>query len=144
MQTFLLSSLRPVIWENPLYVRDWVPAVLNAALSSDTQFLASQLVMDYSLLVGIDDNSNQLIVGVIGNDAGGERFPRARTMVLSYVTKPPRLRLKSQTARSNSSGRMKEYALLITATSTMSLQGKCRVMHQRTLMNLRNLSQMES
>ncbi len=66
MQTFLLSSLRPVIWENPLYVRDWVPAVLNAALSSDTQFLASQLVMDYSLLVGIDDNSNQLIVGVIG------------------------------------------------------------------------------
>jgi 1-phosphatidylinositol-3-phosphate 5-kinase len=50
-----------------LYVRDLAPSVLNAALKSDTQFLASQLVMDYSLLVGIDDDTNQLIVGIIGN-----------------------------------------------------------------------------
>ncbi len=53
-------------WDNPLYVRGYSQSVLNKALSADTQFLASQLVMDYSLLVGIDDDNNQLIVGLIG------------------------------------------------------------------------------
>ncbi|KAK4018626.1 hypothetical protein OUZ56_000672 [Daphnia magna] len=52
-------------WDNPLYVRGYSQSVLNKALSADTQFLASQLVMDYSLLVGIDDENNQLIVGLI-------------------------------------------------------------------------------
>lgn len=56
-----------VIWDNPLYVRGYSQGVLNKALNADTQFLASQLVMDYSLLVGIDDETNQLIVGLIGN-----------------------------------------------------------------------------
>jgi len=56
-----------VIWDNPLYVRGYSQSVLNKALNADTQFLASQLVMDYSLLVGIDDETNQLIVGLIGN-----------------------------------------------------------------------------
>lgn len=55
-----------VTWDNPLYVRGYSQSVLNKALSADTQFLASQLVMDYSLLVGIDDENNQLIVGLIG------------------------------------------------------------------------------
>lgn len=55
-----------VIWDNPLYVRGHSQSVLNKALNADTQFLASQLVMDYSLLVGIDEENNQLIVGLIG------------------------------------------------------------------------------
>jgi 1-phosphatidylinositol-3-phosphate 5-kinase len=55
-----------VIWETPLYVRGYSQGVLNKALQGDTQFLASQSVMDYSLLVGIDDETNQLIVGLIG------------------------------------------------------------------------------
>ena len=54
-------------WDNPLYVRGYSQSVLNKALNADTQFLASQLVMDYSLLVGIDDDNNQLIVGLIGS-----------------------------------------------------------------------------
>ena len=44
-----------MIWETPLYVRGYSQGVLNKALNGDTQFLSSQLVMDYSLLVGIDD-----------------------------------------------------------------------------------------
>lgn len=55
-----------VIFDNPLYIRGHSQSVLNKALNADTQFLASQLVMDYSLLVGIDDETNQLIVGLIG------------------------------------------------------------------------------
>lgn len=56
-----------VISENPLYIRGHSQTVLNEALNSDTEFLASQLVMDYSLLVGIDEETSQLIVGIIGN-----------------------------------------------------------------------------
>ena len=55
-----------MILETPLYVRGYSQGVLNKALNGDTQFLSSQLVMDYSLLVGIDDETNQLIVGLIG------------------------------------------------------------------------------
>lgn len=55
-----------MIWDNPLYIRGYSQSVLNKALSADTEFLASQLVMDYSLLVGIDEENNQLIVGLIG------------------------------------------------------------------------------
>ena len=62
----LTNFFSAVIWDNPLYVRGYSQSVLNKALNADTQFLASQLVMDYSLLVGIDDETNQLIVGLIG------------------------------------------------------------------------------
>jgi hypothetical protein len=40
--------------------------VLTQAISSDTQFLASQSVMDYSLLVGLDKERRELVVGIIG------------------------------------------------------------------------------
>jgi len=40
--------------------------VLSQAISSDTQFLASQSVMDYSLLVGLDKERRELVVGIIG------------------------------------------------------------------------------
>ena len=36
------------------------------AITNDTQFLSSHLVMDYSLLVGMDENTKELVVGIIG------------------------------------------------------------------------------
>ena len=64
---YILNFCFLVISENPLYIRGHSQSVLNKALNSDTEFLASQLVMDYSLLVGIDEETSQLIVGIIGN-----------------------------------------------------------------------------
>jgi len=61
------ENFMKIISENPLYIRGHSQTVLNEALNSDTEFLASQLVMDYSLLVGIDEETSQLIVGIIGN-----------------------------------------------------------------------------
>ncbi len=69
-------------WDNPLYVRGYSQSVLNKALSADTQFLASQLVMDYSLLVGIDDDNNQLIVGLIGKS----RFDRLLFLLVFFAS----------------------------------------------------------
>ena len=41
-------------------------SVLTQAIKRDTEFLTSQSVMDYSLLVGLDQNRKELVVGIIG------------------------------------------------------------------------------
>jgi len=51
--------------DSPLYVYPHSKAVLTSAITEDTQFLASHSVMDYSLLVGCDDSTNELVVGII-------------------------------------------------------------------------------
>ncbi|XP_048238602.1 1-phosphatidylinositol 3-phosphate 5-kinase-like isoform X1 [Haliotis rufescens] len=51
--------------ESPLYMRPHSKTVLNAAISSDSEFLSSNLVMDYSLLVGLDEARKELVVGII-------------------------------------------------------------------------------
>lgn len=38
------------------------------AINNDVTFLASQSVMDYSLLVGLDETKSELVVGIIGKD----------------------------------------------------------------------------
>ena len=38
------------------------------ALSADTEFLVAHNVMDYSLLVGVCSDSQQIVVGVIGKN----------------------------------------------------------------------------
>ncbi|XP_043287999.1 1-phosphatidylinositol 3-phosphate 5-kinase [Venturia canescens] len=51
--------------DSPLYIKSHSKAVLNKAIEQDTKFLADNSVMDYSLLVGLEPNSNQLVLGVI-------------------------------------------------------------------------------
>ncbi|XP_055351682.1 1-phosphatidylinositol 3-phosphate 5-kinase-like isoform X2 [Paramacrobiotus metropolitanus] len=51
--------------ENPLYIRPHAKQFLRNALRTDTQFLASQYVMDYSLLVGVDEDNQEILVGII-------------------------------------------------------------------------------
>jgi len=51
--------------DNPFYIRAHSSSVLKVALSRDTQFLASHLIMDYSLLVGVDDKNDEFVIGII-------------------------------------------------------------------------------
>ena len=46
--------------------RSHCKAILRAAIHSDAYFLSSHLIIDYSLLVGRDDATDQLVVGIIG------------------------------------------------------------------------------
>ncbi|KAK0158635.1 hypothetical protein PV328_009612 [Microctonus aethiopoides] len=51
--------------DSPLYIRPHSNAVLNKAIEQDTKFLADNSVMDYSLLVGLEPNSDELVLGII-------------------------------------------------------------------------------
>lgn len=49
----------------PFYLREHGKRMLRSALFNDTRFLQSVNVMDYSLLVGVDDQSNELVLGIV-------------------------------------------------------------------------------
>lgn len=51
--------------QNPLFVREHSKRTLQAALWNDSLFLADMNVMDYSLVVGLDSQRGELIVGMI-------------------------------------------------------------------------------
>ena len=53
--------------DSPLYIRPHSKTVLTLAITNDTSFLSSNLVMDYSLLVGLDEHRKELVIGIIGN-----------------------------------------------------------------------------
>ncbi|KAI5621362.1 1-phosphatidylinositol 3-phosphate 5-kinase isoform X5, partial [Silurus asotus] len=59
------ENLLKLVHDNPLYIRSHCKAILRAAIHSDAYFLSSHLIIDYSLLVGRDDTSDQLVVGII-------------------------------------------------------------------------------
>ncbi|XP_062584452.1 1-phosphatidylinositol 3-phosphate 5-kinase-like isoform X2 [Saccostrea cucullata] len=51
--------------DSPLYVYPHSKTVLNRAIERDSEFLANNFVMDYSLLVGIDEDKKELVIGII-------------------------------------------------------------------------------
>ena len=59
------ENLMQMTCDCPLYVHSHSKAILRAAIANDSLFLCSNSVMDYSLLVGIDDQTNEFVVGII-------------------------------------------------------------------------------
>ncbi|KAG4908874.1 hypothetical protein AAZX31_20G012800 [Glycine max] len=57
----LLETLRT----KPIFLGSRAKRRLERAVWNDTSFLASVYVMDYSLLVGVDDDSKELVLGII-------------------------------------------------------------------------------
>ncbi|KAI5307764.1 1-phosphatidylinositol-3-phosphate 5-kinase [Ascosphaera atra] len=53
------------IFENPLFTRSHSKKLLNQSVWNDTLFLARQNVMDYSLMLAIDEQRKELVVGII-------------------------------------------------------------------------------
>jgi len=59
------ENLLEMIRESPLFIRPHSKAILSKAIYNDTEFLSTNMVMDYSLLVGIDEAKSELVVGII-------------------------------------------------------------------------------
>lgn len=50
----------------PFYLREHAKRILRGSLYSDTKFLEDINVMDYSLVVGVDSQKNELVTGIVG------------------------------------------------------------------------------
>ncbi|KAL1412846.1 Mitochondrial distribution and morphology protein 12 [Vanrija albida] len=64
-EVLLDENLMELSYTNPLYLRDHSKRILRTALWNDTLFLSNLNVMDYSLVVGVDVEHQQLVVGVV-------------------------------------------------------------------------------
>ncbi|KAJ7805196.1 hypothetical protein B0H14DRAFT_2881313 [Mycena olivaceomarginata] len=49
----------------PFYLREHSKRILRGALYNDSKFLSDVNVMDYSFLVGVDSQNNELVVGIV-------------------------------------------------------------------------------
>ncbi|CAH1099797.1 unnamed protein product [Psylliodes chrysocephalus] len=59
------ENLMKMTCESPLYVLPHSKTVLINAIQNDTEFLSTQSVMDYSLLVGLDPDNKEIVLGII-------------------------------------------------------------------------------
>lgn len=59
------ENLVKITCENPLLIREKSKQILNEAIDNDSKFLTSISVMDYSLLVGVDKENKELVLGII-------------------------------------------------------------------------------
>jgi len=50
---------------SPFYLREHSKRILRGALYNDSKFLSEINVMDYSLVVGVDSQKNELVVGIV-------------------------------------------------------------------------------
>ncbi|KAJ3300300.1 1-phosphatidylinositol-3-phosphate 5-kinase [Borealophlyctis nickersoniae] len=64
-EVLLDENLVEFIYESPLFIREHSKKLLRASVWNDTLFLSKLNVMDYSLVVGIDAERNELVVGIV-------------------------------------------------------------------------------
>lgn len=64
-KTLLDMNLLEALRTNPIFLGSKAKRSLERAVWNDTSFLASIDVMDYSLLVGVDEESKELVLGII-------------------------------------------------------------------------------
>lgn len=64
-EVLLDENLMEIIRESPLYIREHSKRLLRTSVWNDTLFLSKLNVMDYSLLVGVDEEKGELVVGIV-------------------------------------------------------------------------------
>jgi 1-phosphatidylinositol-3-phosphate 5-kinase len=64
-EVLLDENMVEFIYESPLFAREHSKKLLRSSVHNDTLFLARQTVMDYSLMIAIDDARKELVVGII-------------------------------------------------------------------------------
>ncbi|MCJ1467163.1 1-phosphatidylinositol-3-phosphate 5-kinase [Pseudocyphellaria aurata] len=64
-EVLLDENMVEFIYESPLFAREHSKRILRASVWNDTLFLSRQNVMDYSLMIAIDENRKELVIGII-------------------------------------------------------------------------------
>lgn len=64
-EVLLDENMVDFIYESPLFAREHSKKLLSQSVWNDTLFLARQNVMDYSLMIAIDEKRSELVVGII-------------------------------------------------------------------------------
>ncbi|KAL2813550.1 hypothetical protein BJX63DRAFT_215295 [Aspergillus granulosus] len=64
-EVLLDENMVEFIYETPLFAREHSKKLLSLSVWNDTLFLGRQNVMDYSLMIAIDESRSELVVGVI-------------------------------------------------------------------------------
>ncbi|KAL2822733.1 hypothetical protein BDW59DRAFT_163716 [Aspergillus cavernicola] len=64
-EVLLDENMVDFIYETPLFAREHSKKLLSQSVWNDTLFLGRQDVMDYSLMIAIDESRSELVVGVI-------------------------------------------------------------------------------
>ncbi|EPS30239.1 hypothetical protein PDE_05189 [Penicillium oxalicum 114-2] len=64
-EVLLDENMVDFIYETPLFAREHSKKLLSQSVWNDTLFLGRQNVMDYSLMIAIDENRSELVVGII-------------------------------------------------------------------------------
>ncbi|KAM0808278.1 hypothetical protein AB5N19_08621 [Seiridium cardinale] len=64
-EVLLDENMVEYIYESPLFAREHSTKLLRASVRNDTLFLARQNVMDYSLMIAVDEAKKELVVGII-------------------------------------------------------------------------------
>ncbi|PHH82548.1 hypothetical protein CDD82_5651 [Ophiocordyceps australis] len=64
-EVLLDENMVEYIYESPLFAREHSKKLLRASVWNDTLFLAKQNVMDYSLMIAVDEEKKELVVGII-------------------------------------------------------------------------------
>ncbi|KAI6782367.1 1-phosphatidylinositol 3-phosphate 5-kinase-like protein [Emericellopsis cladophorae] len=64
-EVLLDENMVEFIAESPLFAREHSKKLLRASVWNDTLFLARQNVMDYSLMIAVDEDRKELVVGII-------------------------------------------------------------------------------
>lgn len=64
-EVLLDENMIEYIYESPLFVREHLKKLLRGSLFNDSSFLSAMDVMDYSLIIGINDQTKKLYIGII-------------------------------------------------------------------------------
>ncbi|KAK6465031.1 hypothetical protein DFJ63DRAFT_300934 [Scheffersomyces coipomensis] len=64
-EVLLDENMIDYIYESPIFVKEQSKKLLKGSLSNDTSFLSAMDVMDYSLVIGINDQTKKIYVGII-------------------------------------------------------------------------------
>ncbi len=74
-EVLLDENLLEDLYESPICVDEHTKATLTLAVWNDSFFLSSLNVMDYSLVVGIDSENNELVMGIVGSSPSPPSLP---------------------------------------------------------------------